>query len=299
MSDAWKHIRRTPYQALTAIFVMTLTFFVATVLLVLTYSFSSLIKYYETRPQIITYLKNDASSDDVSQLQRSLEADLKVKDVQYVSKEQALAIYKEATSGNPLLAEFVSPNVFPASLEFSATDISYAQELIERLKKEKVVDEVAFTATLGDSKNLNEVVQRLSNVANYVRVGGAVVTGFLLTSSLLVLLIIIGMRIATRREEIEILQLLGATSGFIRNPFLLEGMFYCLIGAFLGWVLALLLIVYLSPSIVTFFQNVPFLPRDMGELLIIFGAILGIEVIVAIVLGSLGSFIAIKRYLKI
>jgi cell division transport system permease protein len=299
MKTAWKHIRRSPYQALTAIFSMTLTFFVATILVVLSFSFSSLIHYYETRPQIIAYLKNNAEEDKVSSLARMLKEDPKVKDVQYVSREKAMAIYKEATAGNPLLTEFVSPSVFPASLEFSVTDISYAKELIEKLKAQPIVDEVAFTATLGDTQNINDVVSRLTNIVDYLRLGGGIIVGFLLLSSLLVLLVIVGMRISSRRDEIEILQLLGATPGFIRTPFLLEAIFYCVVGAFLGWLIALILTLYLSPYLVSFFQNVPFLPSNLIGLLSLFGMILAIEILVAILLGTLGSFLAIKRYLKI
>ncbi|MBI2268155.1 MAG: FtsX-like permease family protein [Candidatus Blackburnbacteria bacterium] len=299
MHTAWKHIRRSPYQALTAVFIMTLTFFVATVLVVLAYGTSTVLRYYETRPQVIAYLKADVTPSDVSSLQVKLESDSRVEGVKYVSKEQALDIYKQATSSNPLLAEFVSPKIFPASLEFSVRDLAFAQEVISQLGEEATIEEVAFTANLGDSKNLNQVVERLSSVANYVRIGGAVVLGFLLASSFLVLLIIIGMRISSRREEIEILQLIGATSGFIRSPFILEGMFYVVVGSVVGWLLTLLLTLYVSPSLISFFQGVPFLPQDLFSLLELFGVVLAGEFLLAIILGALGSLIAIKRYLKI
>lgn len=299
METAWKHIRRTPYQALAAVCIMTLTFFVGTVLVVLAYGFSSLLSYYETRPQVIAYLKNDATAERISAFQRKLEADARIENVRYVSKEQALNIYKEATANNPLLAEFVSPKVFPASIEFSVTNLAFAQEVINDVGRENFVDEVAFTANLGDSKNLNAVVDRLNRIANYLRLGGAILLGFLLASSLLVLLVITSMRIASRRDEIEILQLIGATPGFIRIPFILEGIFYSVVGAAVGWLLAFLLTLYLSPSLASFFQGVAFLPTEITSLLGLFGIVLGIQMAVAALLGASGSFVAIKRYLKI
>ena len=299
INTSWKHIRRSPYQALTAVLIMTITFFVATILVVLAYASSSVLKYYETRPQVIAYLKKDVPTEDISAFQNKLEADTRIEDVRFVSKEQALQIYKDATANNPLLSEFVSPKVFPASIEFSVKDLNFAQPLIGELENEGVVEEVAFTASLGSNQNLSQVVERLTSISQYIRVGGGIILTFLLLSSLLVLLVITGMRIASRREEIEILQLIGATPTFIRGPFLLEGMFYGLMGATVGWLFAFLLTLYLSPSLVSFFQGIPFLPKDMLGILQLFGIILGGQIILASALGTLGSFIALKRYLKI
>ena len=110
---ALDYIRRSPFQALAAVFVLTLTFFVATLVSVLTYSSSKLISYFETRPQVIAFLKDDAPQESVALLQHQLEADTRIKETKYVSKEEALSIYKKATSDNPLLGELVSPSIFP------------------------------------------------------------------------------------------------------------------------------------------------------------------------------------------
>jgi len=124
-------IKRSPFQAVSAIFVMTLTFFVATTFAVLLYASSNSLKYVETRPQIIAFLKKDAGETKVTELQNKLQSDVRLKDIKYVPKEQALEIYKEATSDNPLLSELVSPSIFPASLEFSVSDLMLAQGVIE------------------------------------------------------------------------------------------------------------------------------------------------------------------------
>ncbi|KKU22827.1 MAG: hypothetical protein UX34_C0020G0001, partial [Candidatus Woesebacteria bacterium GW2011_GWF1_46_13] len=149
LKTALDYIKRSPFQALAALFVLTLTFFVGTILAVLVYSSANLLNYFETRPQIITFLKDEITPENVSALQNKLSADVRVKDVRYVSKEEALEIYKQATSDNPLLSELVSPTIFPASLEFSVTDLSFAQEVINEIKEEGIVDSVGFTASLG------------------------------------------------------------------------------------------------------------------------------------------------------
>ncbi len=299
INTAIKHIRRAPYQALTAILIMTITFFVATLMIVIAYASSTTLKYYETKPQLIAYFKRDFKAEDVALVKSKLEADSRVENVRFVSQDEALEIYKQLEVNNPQVTEFVSSKILPPSYEFSAKDLNFTQDLINEIEELPSIEEVRFTASLGGKENLKEVVSRLTSISKNIRVGGAVTLTILLLSSLLVLLVIIGMRISTRRDEIEILQLIGATPGFIRGPFILEGVFYAVVGALLGWLLALLTTVYLSPSLVRFFQTVPFLPRDILALLSLFGIILAGEVLLAIILGTAGSFVAIKRYLKI
>src|SRR4030067_1642283 len=130
---------------------------------------------------------------------------MRVKDVRYVSKDEALEIYKNATSDKPLLSELVSPDIFPASLEFSLNDLSFAESVIEEIKKEDIVDEVGFTANLGGESTLSDVVGRLRKITWYLLVGGGMYVTIQLGVSFLVLMIIIGMRMSTRKEEIQIL----------------------------------------------------------------------------------------------
>lgn len=293
------YIRRSPFQALAATFVLTLTFFVATVVSVLGYSSSKLISYFETRPQIIAFLKSDASDTDIAALQHMLEKDERIKEVKYVSKEEALSIYKNATSDNPLLGELVSPSIFPASLEFSVKDLSFAQGVIDQVKGESIVDSVGFTAAVGGESSLNDVVSRLRTITSYVRIGGAVFVGLLALTSFVVLLIIISMRMATRREEVEILNLIGATKGFIRSPILIESLFYALFGAILGWMTAFIGILYLAPSAVAYFGEIPILPHDTLGLFALFGIILGVELLAGATLALAGSLFAISRVRKV
>lgn len=293
------YVRRSPFQAMAAVFVLSLTFFVATLVAIMVYSSSKLLAYFETRPQVIAFLKDDASDTNVTDLQHRLQTDTRVRDVKYVSKEDALSIYKKATSDKPLLGQLVSPSIFPASLEFSVTDLSYAQSIIDKLKSESIVDSVGFTAAIGGQASLDDVVTRLKTITAYVRFGGAAFTAILALASFMVLLITITMRMATRREEIEILNLIGATQKFIRSPIILESLFYAITGVIIGWVLAFIGVLYSAPSLVAYFGEIPVLPKDIPGLLSVFGVILGVELICGLVLAVSGSLLAISRVKKL
>jgi len=296
---AWDHVRRSPFQALAASFVLTLTFFVITLVFLLVYSSSKLITYFETRPQVIAFLKADANDGDIADLQHSLALNSHIDNVKYVSKEEALSIYKKATSDNPLLGQLVSPSIFPASLEFSVTELSFAQSIIDDVKAEGIVDSVGFTAALGGEASLNDVVSRLKTITSYVRIGGIAFVGLLVATSLVVLLVITSMRVVGRREEVDILNLIGATKGFIRSPIIIEAFIYTFMGVILGWAIAFIAILYLAPSAVIYFGEIPILPRDVLGIFKLFGIILAIEIVTGAVLALSGSLIAISRVKKV
>lgn len=291
-------IKRSPFQAVSAIFVLALTFFVATTVSILVYSSGKALLYFETRPQIISFLKNETNTETVIALQNKLELDSRVKDVKYVPKEEALEIYKKATEDNPLLAELVSPSIFPASLEFSVTDLKLAEEVINEIKNEAIVEQVGFTANIGGEKSLGDVVKRLKTISYYLRIGGIIFVGVLAVTSFLVLLVIISMRMTSRKGEIEILSLIGATPAFIRSPIVLEGVFYSLIGVITGWTLSFIFWLYVSPSLLSYFGTIPVLPKEPLSFFLLFAAILGVEIIIGFTIAISGSLIAVKRSLK-
>lgn len=295
---SFAYIRRAPFQAMAAISVLSLTFFVMTLLAVMSYSTHQILRYFETRPQVIAFLKDEAGGEEVGKLKASLEGDVRVKDVVYVSKEEALEIYKSATSDNPLLGELVSPSIFPASIEFSVTGLEDTQKIIDEVSKNEVVESVDFTANIGGKASLSEVVNRLRTVTYYLRLGGLVTVVVLSTASLLVLTVVIGMRITMKRSEIESLSLIGATSWFIRAPIVLEAINYAVVGVIAGWLVAAVLLMYITPSAIEYFGEVPILPRASGSFFGLLAAILGVELVVGLVIALVGSLAAVSRSLR-
>ena len=141
---ARRNIRRTPYQALTASMVMFLTFLVLSLFLILAYSSQTVLQYYESKPQAIAFFKDNTSKDDVDAIKNALVSTGKVKSLKYISKEEALAIYKERNKANPTLLELVTANILPSSLEISALNPQDLEPIAQVLKLEPVVDEVVY-----------------------------------------------------------------------------------------------------------------------------------------------------------
>jgi len=298
LKTSFAYIRRSPFQALAAVSILALTFFVATLISVLVYSSNQVLHDFETRPQIIAFIKKDASEDSIDTLENKLRGDFRVRDVKFVSKEEAVDIYKSATSDNPLLGELVSPSIFPASLEFSATDLQFAENVIDEVKKEEIIESVGFTASVGGQSDLSDVLNRLKTITNYVRIGGISAVGVLAVTSFLVLMVVVGMRIQTRKTEIETLSLIGATKGFIRTPIVFEAIQYALFGSLIGWLLGIVVVLYATPSILGYFGSIPVLPHDSVEFFILLGLILIGELIISLIIALAGSLLAVTRAFK-
>jgi len=281
----WTHMRRSPYQALAATLIMFLTFFLATVFVLTAGGFQVVLRYFETRPQVTAFLKDETTLEQVDTIKARLAQTGKVKEAKYISKEEALVIYREQNKNDPLLLEMVTANILPASLEVAAKEISFLPEVAQILKSEPGVEEVVFQ---------EDVVKALHNWTSTLRKIGIGLIGALGLVSLLIILVIIGMKITLRKEEIEILQLIGASPWYIRAPFIFEGMFYGVIGAILAWGIGYLLLLYATPFLVKFLSGIPILPVPIPFML----AVLGIEILAGIVIGSLGSLLAVRRYLK-
>lgn len=294
----WKRIRRTPYQSVSSVFMIFVTLFVMAIFLLLVGSSSAILSYFESKPQLTVFFKDEKDSESIGQLIEKLNKSGKIASTQYISKEQALAIYKEQNKNDPILLEMVTADILPASLEISAKMPVYLAQLAELVNEEKGIDEVVFQ---------KDVVDTLISWTSTVRKVGYVFIFFLLLSTLFILLTTIGMKIAMRKEEIEVLRLVGATSWFIRKPFISEGLVYGITGATLSWAAVSGLLFYLQPFITSFLQGIPSLPLWQFEGIavymwpltpVLFVGLWLILVSLGFIIGLIGSLFAVSRYLK-
>lgn len=283
---AKRNIRRSPFQAIAASMVMFLTFFAILVFILLAAGSQMILKYYESKPQVIAFFKDGTTQNDVTTIQNALSQEAKVVGTKFVSKEDALTIYRERNKNDPALLELVTANILPASLEISTQTPQDLHEIAQILRKEPVVEEVIVP---------EDVVATLTSATRVIRVVGAAVVTFLTLFAILVILMVIGFKIRLKRDEIEIMRLIGASSQFIRSPFILEGIFYGLAGAVSSWIIVYILIWYFTPFWQGYLGEVTLLPVNPLFML----ALLSGSLLVAILIGSLGSLGAVRRYLRI
>lgn len=285
LNTTWRHLRRSPYQAIAAVFIITQTFFVITLFTFLIAGSAKIINYFESVPQVSIFFKNEAKPDDITTIQEQLKATGKVAKMRYVTKSDALRIYQEKFRDEPLLLEFVSEDILPASLDVSANQLDDLVAIADMVKGSPVVRDVVFQ---------KDVVARLISWTDAMRKIGIALIVILALDSIFIMVIIIGIRISQRKEEIEIMRLLGATTWYIRWPFILEGMFYGIVGSLVGWFFASLALWYATPFLANFLRGIPIFPVSPIFLL----EVLGSELLLAMILGMFASALAVLRYLK-
>ncbi len=289
----WNHLRRSPYQSLAAVMVMATSLFIASVFIIAAFLSQRVLYFFETRPQVIAYLKDEATPDQIQVLQEKLRNTGKAKEIKFISKEEALVIYREQNKDDPLLLEMVTAKILPASIEFSAVDIKYLSDLASMLQREEIVSQ--------DERGNKEIemprdiVESLTSFTNSVRKAGLTLIGFLTFQAFIVVLIVTSMKISQKKDEIETLRLIGASNQYIRTPFILEGIFYGIMGSVLAWGLVYLLILYATPFLIEFFSDIPVLPIPLVFML----SLLFAEIAFGILIGILGSYLSVRRYLKI
>lgn len=281
-----KLLRRSPYQALAAALAMSLTFFVASIFIVLILGGQIVLNYIEQRPQVIVFFKDDVVDSKVNELIGKIKDTGITKDIKYVSKEEALAIYRERNKDDPLLLESVSAEFLPASIDISvkkAVDIAEITKIVKDLPQ---VDKVITPENL---------VEQLVKWTKTIRFGGIIFVSTLLAVSFLIIIMVIGMRIAIRRDEISIISLVGATRWYIAKPFFIEGALYGFLGASLAVLLVYAVLLFYSPKIQEFLGPIQVFPISPLFFVYLWAA----EALVAAAVGIAGAALALYRYLKI
>lgn len=283
---AKRNIRRAPFQAVAASMIMFLTFFALLTFILLAAGSQISLQYFESKPQVIAFFKEDTTDQDIQTIENALKEESRVTKLKFVSKEEALKIYKERNKNDPALLELVTANILPASLEISTQTPEDLAPIADILKKEPVVSETIVP---------EDVVQTLTSITRIIRIVGLSTVGFLMIFSILVIVMVIGFKIRLRRSEIEIMRLLGASPSFIRNPFILEGIIYGVGGAVPAWVLSYILLWYFTPFLQGYLGEVQLLPVNPLFMLVLLAFVL----LVSLIIGGLGSISAVRRYLKI
>ena len=275
-------IRRTPYQSLSAIILTTLTFLTISIFSLVALGATRMLSYFESRPQVTAFFKDEATASDADKLKDQISKDTPIDSSTFISKEDALELYKKQNQDNPLLLEMVTADILPASLEVSAKNVGDLEHIASLMQSDPLVEEVVFQ---------KDVVDTLRKWLGGIRLAGLFLTLLLTTASITTIVVIIGMKFRSKKPEMYTLTLLGATNWFIRRPFVLESIFYGCVGAVIGWGICYILLLYLTPNLISFLGEISLVPVPYWIMLILLGS----EVILGAMLGGVSSLIATRR----
>lgn len=285
LTSALTGMRRSPYQTLAALFIVTITFFVGYTFSMFLFASNHILQYFETRPQVIAFFQLDATEPAIQELKQAMSTRSYVEEVKIVSKDQALKLYQDENKDDPLLLELVTSDILPASIEVSGVDVGALSKIKSDLDSVPIIDEVIFQESL---------IENLNTWTNSIRVAGIVSLSVLGITTLLIIMVITAMKVSSQRFSIQVMRMLGATRWYIKSPFVFEAMLYGLLGSLLGCGSMFTVLLYAQPNIEAFLGPISFFPIDPFFLL----AQIGLGTATGMILSALASDAAVGRMIK-
>ena len=288
--DAGKSVVRNFSLSLASISCITITLIVVALSIVLSYNVEEMTRHVSSNISIVVFLKGDTTEDQVKQVKNNIDKLDNIAEITYKSKQDYAKETKELDPRFALIVDSWTDETIPLldSYEVKVKDIELIGETAEKIKK------IDYISSVNYGKEYIESVITIFGVIEKVCIGGVValvlVTAFLIANT-------IKLAIFSRKTEIEIMRLVGASNMAIKVPFIIEGSFIGLIGS----IIPIILMCYGYKSLYDFLGGELF-SSSLGKLVepypfILYGS--GLLLLIGLLVGMFGSYRAVRKYLKI
>ncbi len=296
-----KNIKRNKVLSLSTIFVIGIVFMLCSFFVSLSIIAKKAVKYYEQKAQVIVFFKKDAPEEEIFEFRDAIYDEGLIEDIEYISQEDALEIYREDFADNPDLIATVTADALPPSLEIRANSIDNLIVVIEDINKIRETN-----AYIDDVMYFKDVVENIKTLSRIINIGSIVLISALGIISFFLIRLTIGLNIKNHGDEIEIMNLVGSSDSFIKYPYILEGAFYGLIGGLISATVIIIpwyvFIQYLSTTDGYFWISqmirdfgLDFLLKPDFLFLVIYYLI---HIFTGILFGGVSSFSAVHKYLE-
>jgi cell division transport system permease protein len=288
LNSAWQSFWRNLAVSLAAVLSITLILILAGINLLVGHAFSQVLDGLREKVSVISVnVADDTPLQTVTDFQQQLASDQRVVGVRFITKDQALAQFKSDPQ-NGVLAQQIQGNPLDAKLEVRVAKLSDVAAIDTMARQWPGVDPTDPTNYQGD------FVNRMLQLSSWLNVAGVALLAILLIVSVVIVMNTIRTAVYHRRKEIEVMKLVGATEWFVRGPFVLEGIMTGLIAAAIA--LCLLVISY-QPLVDRFHSDIGFIPLSYDPTFI---SSLARDLLVGgAMLGALGSYIGVRRYVRV
>ncbi|HOK62363.1 MAG TPA: permease-like cell division protein FtsX [Soehngenia sp.] len=238
--------------------------------------------------EIEVFLEDQISREQMTKIEDTAKNVPGVVSVIYRSKEQALDLMKEDWGEDAYLLEDLETNPLPNSYIIKVEDIELADNLVNSIKTLDGVEEVKY---------YKDIIDKLLNFASYIRIGGMIIIAVLVFVSIFIISNTIKLTVTSRKREINIMKYVGATNSYIRGPFIIEGVFFGIVGALFSIVVVYFAYRYLYLNMNESFYNMftfYLIPPES-----IFSDITVIFLTLGAGIGAMGSMLSLKKFLNV
>lgn len=244
---------------------------------------------------ISLYIKSDTSEDQIIALKNQLAESPRIREVVYVSKDQAISSFREKYANNPAILAALKElgrNPLSPSLTIIPKDFNESSLVINELRvtDSPIIESRDFTDNTLILQKINAITKRLSEVGLFI------ISIFILTS-LLVVYNAIRVAIYTHRQEIEIMRLVGASNHFIYLPYLFSALMYSLVSVMIIIAIFYPFLSLLQPYLEAFFvdNSVPLLSYFIDNFFLIFGG----QFLAVLFINAIASLFAVRKYSRV
>lgn len=289
---------RNAWLSAAATIVMTITLSCILVTMFASYTLNSTVKTFTEKIDVSIFFKNDATKAQIDTLSADLRGNsgLEVREITYISKEEARASFEEQNKDDLSTLQAISQatDAFPPSIRVKTLDTAKLEEVVKVAREEKYKNIVDSDSYKDDAKRT--AVQTLGNIAKFLRNAGLAATVIFGIISIMVILNTIRMTIFNRRDEIEIMQLIGASKWYIRGPFLVEAGIYGAIAGIIASLLFYLVALGQAPKLGNYVEEITPTVNKFNELIWI---IVPATIAIGVLIGAFSSYLAIRKHLKL
>lgn len=293
ISEGFRNVFKNKKSSLTSMVTMICAMFIFGVAFAIGENANSVVDQVSKSQGIQVFMFPDATDEEVEQLKSdiwNIGTD-KIQKVEFVSKQQALESMKTSFGDNDWIFDGYDEenNIFPVSYIVGLTDLSYTKEVEDKINSMETVDKI---------QSSNETIDTLIKIARGVRIAVMVIFVLLIIMAVTIISNTIKLTVHSRRREISIMKYVGATNGFIRGPFVVEGIIIGLIAALLT-----ILMVGVAYDFIIEKMSQSDVLQKMSISLMTFSQLSRVIAIVFLALGIgigvIGSSISMKRYLEV
>ena len=281
---AWQGFWRNALMSLAATLTMVLMLTLLAGFFVLQNVLLASLSFVEQKVEVVAYIQNTATQEQVDTLVANTQAMPEVSSVEYISRDQALANFRDqlAAQGRTDLTAALDTNPLYESINVKLHDPSQLNSVVSALRDQPIVRSVI---------NIQALVDRVLTFTGIVRTAGVAILAIVGLIVLFIIVNTIRLAVVARAEEIEIMRLVGASDAFIRWPFVFEGALVGLFGALITLAMLWVAAEPVSQAVVGFFNVLPIELGSVGRdtALLVLGTGLG--------LGVLGAWVSVRTYL--
>ncbi len=296
LSFSWQHFWRNVWLSIATITIIVLTLFSLTTLVLINAVADQAINSIEKTVDVSLYFDNQVSEKTIELLKDQVEQIDKVKQVIYISPQEALENFKAKHQNDKDIQaslEELQQNPLGGTLIIKAYGINDYPVIMEKIKELKI-DELAEKI---DYDDYSVLVNKINNFGNKLRNFGLILSLIFIIIAILTVFNTIRMGIYIHRKEITIMRLVGASNWFIRLPFVIEGVLYAIFGCIVFWIALLLTLHFIGPWINNFLSGINFdIQLYIRDNLLY---ILGFEFIIIMVINVISAVIAMSKYLRV